>query len=693
MKSEMKLKRKLVPVALPMMLVFITIALCLLSAFGTPQPYQQTMTSIQSQPHHLSPLGDPITWDVRMNASETGGKIDYVTFGEAPDGNDGPPVDPHDVLKPPAGIPPYIRLWFNDNLPAPYDTLFADYRDYPDTHKVWNLSVHWMPTSYVSTVVTIVWNIARVSNSEYDTIKLTNSTGVQVPNMKTTGSFTFTCLPYVPQLFQINCSVDTKRPQIINHSPGTGETGDSYTFNASIFDDLTPSSSLLVKVNWTHGSLSGNDTMTYVSGNYFVKTITLSNVNTNPLTYHFYARDTAKVPNVNYTSQYSATVTDDEAPVITSDSGAVSVGTGDVVTLWVQASDNLVVTSATATVDSTPYPMSWSVGNARWEYVFTAPTGSIASHSYSLAVFDAAANSDASGPYTITVNDNDAPVITNILATPSSQLVNGYVNITATITDNINLLEKKVRITGPAGYAPINISMTQDGGNTFYYNSTYTITGIYNYSIWAKDTSNNGITSTTYQFNIYAKLNITMVLTGWNFVSLPFNQTISKTNLIVIYQGTEYTWAQAVTAGHVIDTIFKWNRTSTPQTYELTDTLTPGHGYWIYAYHTCNIWATNLNPMVSTAYITTLSVKWNIFGVPVNQNVNKTSLIVNYLGVDYTWTQATTNDNPTGGPIVVKDLFGWNRNTPQGYLLSDILNAGHSYWIYSYYTCILKRTV
>jgi hypothetical protein len=325
--------------------------------------------------------------------------------------------------------------------------------------------------------------------------------------------------------------------------------------------------------------------------------------------------------------------------------------------------------------------------------VFTAPSGSVASHSYSLAVFDAAANSDTSGPYTITVNDNDAPLITNVIATPSLQLINGYVNITATITDNINLLEKKVRITGPTGYTPVNNSMTQDGGNTFYYNSTYTITGLYNYSIWAKDTSNNGVASTIYQFNIYAELNITNLLVGWNFVSLPFNQTITKTNLIVIYGGTEYSWAEAVAAGHVVTSIFLWNRTHTPQQYEETSNLKPGYGYWIYAYHPCELWATDLNPMVSTNYITTLSVKWNIFGVPVNQAVNKTSFIVNYLGTDYNWTQATTNNNPTGGPIVDKNLFGWNRNTPQGYLLSDILNAGYCYWIYAYYSCILKRTL
>ena len=158
-------------------------------------------------------------------------------------------------------------------------------------------------------------------------------------------------------------------------------------------------------------------------------------------------------------------------------------------------------------------------------------------------------------------------------------------------------------------------------------------------------------------------------------------------------EALERVFQTATTNGYVVDVIWLWNRTVTPQIYEQASSLRPGYGYWIYAYYTCVLWATNLNPMTSTNYITTLSVKWNIFGVPVNLAVNKTTFIVNYLGTDYNWTQATTNSNPTGAPIVVKDIFGWTRTIPQGYYLTNILNAGECYWIYSYQTCILKRTL
>jgi hypothetical protein len=301
--------------------------------------------------------------------------------------------------------------------------------------------------------------------------------------------------------------------------------------------------------------------------------------------------------------------------------------------------------------------------------------------------------SGPSTPFTVSPppDDTEAPLITNITTTPSSQLTNGSINITATITDNLSVFEHKIRITGPAGYTPLNISMTQVGGNTFYYNTTYTIIGTYTYSLWAKDTSNNSAVSTTHQFIISAHLTITTLLPRWNFISIPFNQTISKTNLIVRDNGTEYTWTEAINAGLLITTIFQWNRTI-PQAYRSTSILTPGYGYWIYAYQPCELSATSLNPNISTNYITTLSIKWNAFGVPVNQPVNKTSLIVNYQGNDYNWTEATTNDNPTGGPLIVKDLFGWNETTtPQRYIKSNILDSGYCYWIYSYYPCMLKR--
>jgi len=285
------------------------------------------------------------------------------------------------------------------------------------------------------------------------------------------------------------------------------------------------------------------------------------------------------------------------------------------------------------------------------------------------------------------VADNDAPVITGIGATPQSQLINGYVKLKATVTDNINLNKVNVTITGPTGFTPDNHSMTIESGNNYIYNRTYSIVGIYNYHIWAKDTSNNGIISSTYQFEIFAKLQITTLITGWNFVSVPFNLTVPQTNLFIRSGGTNYTWTQAVTAHIILNAIYNWTENQPQQHYNLTNALKPGTGYWLYAYSECQLWATNLTPITSTDFITSMINKWNIVGVPIGSSVSKASLIVRYNGVNYTWAQAVTN------VYVVKDIFGWSRTVPQGYFIADVLDPGYCYWIYAYVDCILKRTV
>ena len=948
-------------------IILCTAALLTLSA-TIPASHNDTQLL---QPHHHPPTLD-ITWDAQISLTETGGRSDAVWFGEAPDATDGPPADTYDVAKAPPPLPPYLRAWLADGLPTPYDYLWKDYRSYPDTSKTWNLTVHWVPDTILPTTVTLTWDTSILNATEYDTVLLWNTTGV-VANMRTTHTYTFACPAFLPQAFTIVATADTTPPHITNHSPASGHTGDNYTFQATITDDQTASSQITASVNWVHGSHSGNTTMTYLGGNNFTATVTLDNYSVNPLSYRFYACDTAKNPNANYTAPYTATVTDDEPPIITghssnigtgtgdsitlwaagtdnigitsatatidatghamtynsgqlrweyvyiaptnstashpysllvsdaaantavtstytitvtdddppeittdagaisvgtgdtvtlwakatdniavtsakatvdgidhpmtwnggqlrweylytaptsnltshtytltvsdaagnththgpytitvfdndppeitgtsaalsvgtgdttvlwltatdniavtaakatvdgsdvamtwntgfnrwqcsytapanstashsytataadaagnththgpytitvfdndppeitSDSNAVSVGTGDTVTLWVKATDNIAVTSAKATIDSTDHPMTWNNGPLRWEYLYTAPTGSVLAHSYTLTVSDAALNSHTHGPYTITVFDNDPPEISAVSATPTAQLINNTVNVSAIITDNINLQTCKVRINGPAGYTAINASMSPAGGNTYTYAVTPSLTGTYNYSIWAQDTSGNAATSTIHQFTMYRELSLTTVSAGWNTITLPFNQTISKTDLFVIYQGQRYTWSQAAAASIVMDTLFAWSRTT--QGYSVAPTLAPGNGYWLYAYHDCDILATNLNPHTQTTQITSLSFRWNIIGVPCNNTVDKTTFIVTYQGVDYNWTRATTNDNPTRAPLIMKEIFGWNRGT-QTYVLTTVFDPGTGAWLYAYHDCLLKR--
>ncbi len=174
---------------------------------------------------------------------------------------------------------------------------------------------------------------------------------------------------------------------------------------------------------------------------------------------------------------------------------------------------------------------------------------------------------------------------------------------------------------------------------------------------------------------------ITSMQNNWNFVSLPFNQSVDKADIVVNYGGMNYTWSDAVSAGLISDYAFGWNRVS--QGYEFASTFEPGYGYWVYAYYVCELWAENITASVDN-YVTDLEENWNLMGVPDDSSVNKINLIVNYGGTDYNWVDAVT------AGIVNDVVFGWNSVT-QGYEFASTFEPGCSYWIYSYYDCILKK--
>ena len=108
--------------------------------------------------------------------------------------------------------------------------------------------------------------------------------------------------------------------------------------------------------------------------------------------------------------------------------------------------------------------------------------------------------------------DTTPPEITDVQATPSIQTSGGYVNITATVTDDIAVDTVTVNITSPV--FPAEEMINVPGTDTYYYNATYTEVGTYDYFIWADDTSENENTSDTYQFEIEIMCNIEIEISG-----------------------------------------------------------------------------------------------------------------------------------------------------------------------------------
>ncbi len=221
-----------------------------------------------------------------------------------------------------------------------------------------------------------------------------------------------------------------------------------------------------------------------------------------------------------------------------------------------------------------------------------------------------------------------------------------------------------------------------DGGTSYLQNTThqYTSNGIYTVTLVVTD--NDANTADVSKGLLVGGIHITTISSNWNFVSLPFNLSMDKTSLVIKHGDCYYTWSQAATNSVVSDYLFGWSRSS--QSYTFADTLEPGYGYWVYAYEPCEFWIENTT-LVYDTYITDVEQNWNIISVPYDQSVNKANIIVEYLGTDYTWSEAVTMG------LVSNYLFGWNR-VSQSYGFADSLMPGYAYWMYAYQPCMLKRT-
>jgi PKD repeat protein len=216
------------------------------------------LTTIVAPHSCTNSAGDStVSWECILYCNETSGRIDSVTIGEAPDANDGSPADDFDVVKPPTPITPYVRAYLSDNLPSPYNTLWEDFRQYPDTYKVWNLSIQWVPTDSTSpSDIIIRWNPTLIDDSEYTTMYLCTNAGTPLKNMRTENSYTFPCPAYIPQNFKIIGSRNNSPPgpPSIPSGETTGYHGTTYTYTTSCLD--SDADDVYYQFDWGDDTLS-----------------------------------------------------------------------------------------------------------------------------------------------------------------------------------------------------------------------------------------------------------------------------------------------------------------------------------------------------------------------------------------------------------------------------------------------------
>ncbi len=118
------------------------------------------------------------------------------------------------------------------------------------------------------------------------------------------------------------------------------------------------------------------------------------------------------------------------------------------------------------------------------------------------------------------LQDTEPPIVREVNITPNPQIMDGYVNITAAVIDNVQVNVVKVVITYPdssmynvtMGYLPVSPQSYPWPG--YYYNVTYSLLGMYHFYIWANDTSGNQNQSVTYTFEIIEEDLLPPVISG-----------------------------------------------------------------------------------------------------------------------------------------------------------------------------------
>jgi parallel beta-helix repeat protein len=298
-------------------------------------------------------------------------------------------------------------------------------------------------------------------------------------------------------------------PPIISNvfsDPGLQETGSRVNISCNVTDNIG------VYGVWVNITLPGggfmNDSMTQGPGNQWYYNNTHTPLGLYP--YTIWASDIDN--NWNSSSGYSFTIQDTTLPVISNVlDDPDTQETGDWVNITCDVTDNIGVfdVRVNITLPGGGYSNDSMTQGSSDQWYYNSTHTSLGLYQYIIWANDTSNNWNSSSGHSFTIQDTNLPVISNVLAFPGTQETGDWVNITCNVTDNIGVYDVRVNITLPGG-GYINAFMIQDLNDQWYYNNTHTPLGLYQYTIWANDTSDNWNSSSGHSFTIY-DLNLPMI--------------------------------------------------------------------------------------------------------------------------------------------------------------------------------------
>jgi len=128
-------------------------------------------------------------------------------------------------------------------------------------------------------------------------------------------------------------------------------------------------------------------------------------------------------------------------------------------------------------------------------------------HYYSIWANDTVDNSITTAGHIFIIGDMTSPIISNYIFKSSNPLDTdptfGWVNISCYVTDNIGVSDVSINITNPDSTWD-NISLNPGIGDSYYINSSsaFSLLGNYIFYLWAADTSNNTVSTGSYNFSM-----------------------------------------------------------------------------------------------------------------------------------------------------------------------------------------------
>ena len=174
-------------------------------------------------------------------------------------------------------------------------------------------------------------------------------------------------------------------------------------------------------------------------------------------------------------------------PIIHEDHTPASGTTGDNLPINLTVTDNVAITSAILWINNQSYAMEQN--GDEYTYTVLVPSNSTKDILYWCTFSDAGHNMVTTTPKHIPVVDNDPPCISTVNHTLTLGNYTMSLNISCRITDNIDVETVLVSLHGPhhtSTYTPVC-----SGNDTYWYNASLSLSGIYNYTIIATDGSNN----------------------------------------------------------------------------------------------------------------------------------------------------------------------------------------------------------